>query len=93
MVAFIQNTDGRALRVLELPGFQRPAEGRKPRKGQPGNAEKHENEDVHHTPPLLSGPAIRRAFSVTTADEADMAIAAISGVTHPASAIGMTTTL
>lgn len=35
----------------------------------------------------------RKAFSETTSDEPDMARAAISGVSHPAAASGMATTL
>ena len=34
--------------------------------------------------------AMRRAFRVTTAEDADIAMAAIRGVTQPASAMGMT---
>lgn len=94
-VAFIKNACGCTLRILELARFQRPTEDGKPCKREADNAEKHEDEHIHGRPAHLErdGAAIRKAFRVTTAEDADMAIAAINGVTHPANATGMTTIL
>ena len=94
-VAFIKNACGCTLRILELARFQRPTEDGKPCKREADNAEKHEDEHIHDRPAYLErdGAAIRKAFRVTTAEDADMAIAAINGVTHPANATGMTTIL
>ncbi len=94
-IAFIKNAGSCALRILELARFQRPGEGGKPCKREADNAKEHEDEHIHGSQAYLErdGAAMRKAFRVTTAEDADMAIAAINGVTHPANATGMTNIL
>lgn len=77
-----KDAGGVALDVAILPRAERPQEG-----DEPGEAERQRDRDEpgergHVEPPL------RRALRVTAIDEPDMASAATSGETKPATAIG-----
>lgn len=88
----VENSRRRSLRVVELPRCQRPDKGYKPKRTKPKRRRNHVNQDRHSAFPVLA-PASLRAFNVTTAEEADMAMAATSGVAQPANAIGTAATL
>jgi hypothetical protein len=87
-----QNAMSRPIEIVVLTGFQGPEKGAKTHKTQKKSRWNEIEEDCH--PGLLRPPVRRRrALSVTAIDEADMAIAAISGVTYPATAKGIATML
>lgn len=83
---------GRAFQILILAGFERPKEGRKPHAAQ---EERRRNEPDKRRHSDNSSFAVRRrkAFTVTMMEEVDMAMAAMSGVTRPATARGTKSTL
>jgi hypothetical protein len=78
--------------IIELAGPEGPEKCR-----ETGAAERqgyrHEPSQSRHGIFSFSIPERRKAFSVTASEEADMAIAAISGVTMPAIAMGTNTAL
>lgn len=67
--------------VVILSGPQGPQESGQPKSAQKKRDRDQENQDVHDN-------LNRRALAVTTSDERDMARAANSGVTNPATANG-----
>ncbi len=85
---------GRPVEVLVLARAQRPEERREP---EAAERERDRDEDDQRAHPPTRSPAPRRArrsaLRVTTIDEADIAIAAMSGVTRPAAARGAATAL
>lgn len=80
----LQDPNRRALKILELPGPQRPEKG-----DQPARSEQQRNRNQDGEPVHDAAERRRKELQTTTIDEQDIAIAAISGVTSPASASGM----
>lgn len=76
-----------ALEVFELVVSEQPEEGHEPEQTQANRHRDEEGEDVHGRRPS------RSALRQTTSELADMVIAANSGVTRPAKAIGTVTKL
>lgn len=78
-----QDANGGAIRVIKLAIAHRPQEGNEACAAQD---QRHRNKDQKavHRAALVS----RRALATTRTDDVDMAIAATSGVTIPASASG-----
>lgn len=97
---------GCAVEILQLPIPHRPEKGEQTHQTH-GEPDRDEPESVAHAASAIgqegSGPARtgvavrrcdrRRALATTTMEEEDMAMAATSGVTYPATAIGTTSTL
>lgn len=90
LVAVLQNAMGRADRVVVLMVPDRPDAGEQGDEAQGDRSRTEKEKDVHGA---SLTPFIRRAFSVTTSEEADMAIAATSGLTSPRIATGAATRL
>ena len=84
-----QDAVGGPVQVVELAGLQSPEESDQP--DTPEN-EGDGNEHQKVGQPVLPRDS-RRALPITTSDDVDMAIAAIRGVTNPATAIGTVNTL
>lgn len=76
-------------RVIELSRTGRPDKSAEAEKSQSDRGW-DQKEKIVHDKRFIPG---RIAFSVTMIDDADMAMAAISGVTNPATAIGTAMTL
>lgn len=76
----------RAVEVIILPGAERPEKGKDAHETKRKRKRNEEEKRVHAAP--FAGRA-RRAFSVTMIELADMAAAAISGVTSPKTATGI----
>ena len=81
-----QDAISSAFRIIELAAPDRPDEGRQSDKAKPDGNRNKIDEAGHQHPPFWR--AGRMALSVTISDEADMAIAATSGVANPATATG-----
>lgn len=82
----------RALEIVILPAPQRPEKTGEPEKAEDKGGGHEENEDIHLLPFAL--PRFSRSeFSVTVIEELDIATAATSGVTKPATASGTATAL
>ena len=84
-----------ALQILKLPGIERPQEGCKPEQAEHQGCGDEPSERCHAWFSFIpmgwsASRFVRRrsAFPVTAIDEADMASAAMSGVTNPAIASG-----
>lgn len=80
----MKNTFSSAARVIELTRTQGPQKGTKTEHAHAKSNGNQKQKCCHDSFPLFT----RSAFTVTTIEEPDMAIAAMSGVTRPASAIG-----
>src|SRR5690606_3510671 len=83
-----QDPIGRAFRIVELAMAQRPEE-----RGKPGEAEAERNRYQEQQAAHLTALASRNDWATTTSDLADVAAAAISGVSRPATASGTANTL
>lgn len=73
----------RPVQVFELPGFQGPKECRKAEQAKKQGGRHQIDKDTHGLTHFS-----RKAFTVTSRDDDDMAMAASSGVTRPAMASG-----
>ena len=85
IVVVEQDAVAGAVEIVELAGLQRPQEG--------GQAEQAQHQGQRDQPdagrPSARAARFRRsALTMTRSDEVDMAIAATSGVTRPATASG-----
>lgn len=78
---------GRAFEILELPGFERPYETRKPQAAKKQSGRDQPEKRGHAVSSSLAVLS-RIAFSVTRIDDVDIAMAATRGVTNPAMARG-----
>ena len=76
-----------ALEVFELSAVERPKERREAKQAEKQRA-RNEPDQRRHRPSSRCILFSRTALAVTATEEADMAIAAKSGVTRPAMAIG-----
>src|SRR5260370_7889779 len=76
-----------AFEIVILPAFERPEKAQQPGEPEPERQRHKDDKDFHQDLPRAARRA-RRAFSITSSDEPDMATAAISGVTNPTIAIG-----
>jgi haloacetate dehalogenase len=76
-----------AIEVLELAILERPQERAQPEQTQKQRG-RYQIEETGHGARLRWCKASRMAFSVTTSEDADIAAAAINGVTRPATASG-----
>src|SRR5262245_25005730 len=78
---------GCAVEIVELAALQRPEKARKTQRAEPERQRHQINQHFHQR---TSKPArrARSAFSITSTDEPDIAIAAINGVARPAIATG-----
>jgi hypothetical protein len=87
IVVVVEDAQGGTVHVFELARLERPEEGDQPDQAE---AEGRWNEDAEDVHALASQRANRRrrALRVTRIEDDDMATAAISGVTRPATAIG-----
>ena len=85
-----KNTVCRTVEIFELTVAHGPEE-----QDQPGTAQKQRDRDEEdqHVQGAFLMRASRREFPTTTNELSDMAMAAIRGVTRPASASGTATTL
>src|SRR5690606_4849835 len=83
-----QDAIGGAFGIVELAIAQRPEKGRQPRQSQPQGNGYQEQQAVH-----LTARARRSELAMTTSELADIAAAAINGVSIPASARGTASTL
>lgn len=89
-----QDAMGGTVEIIELSRLQCPEEGDQPAQSQQQGYRDQIDQDIHDTFPNLTLPRLnRRAFSVTTRDDDDIAMAATSGVTEPATANGTVTRL
>lgn len=87
-----QDALGRAFEVVILAAAQRPEKSGEPEKPEDKGGGHEEDEDIHRLPFAL--PRFSRSeFSVTVIEELDIATAATSGVTKPATASGTATAL
>lgn len=73
------------IEIIELTALERPHEGCQPDKAQKQGSGNEVDQNAHVRPPARRA---RSALSVTMIEDPDMASAAISGVTKPATAIG-----
>lgn len=85
IVIVVQDALGRAVEILELSRAQGPEEGRETDEAQQQRRRDEQQQAAHEA---LRSSARRSALQTTTSDELDMATAAISGVTRPATASG-----
>lgn len=83
-----EDAQGRALEIIELAGAKRPEEAAQAAKPQQQRHRDQEGQPVHR-----AAPRSRSALPTTISDEADIASAAIKGVTTPAIASGTASTL
>lgn len=95
-----QDAEGGTVRIVELATAQRPYKRQKAGQAEQQRQRDEKNQDVHvassdvtrvgeaAAPSARAGRKSRIALSVTNTDEPDIASAAISGVTRPATAIG-----
>ncbi len=85
---------GRAVQIIVLPRPERPEKGGKTQKTEKKSRWDEKSQSLHHAVSFIEEGrpcpprARRKAFSVTTIEDPDMAAAAISGVTSPAMASG-----
>ena len=79
-----QYSERRAVQVLELVGAQGPEEGR-----EAGAAEQQGDRNQDHQAVHDAAERSRSELATTMIEEQDMAMAAIIGVTKPASASGI----
>lgn len=87
-----QDAFRRALEVVILAAPQRPEKPGEPEKTEDKGGGDEKDEDIHLLPFVL--PRFSRSeFSVTVIEELDIATAATSGVTKPATASGTATAL
>lgn len=84
LVIIIEDAMCRAVQVFVLVRIDRPQEAHKSKQSEPECNGNEVDDDVHASALLF----MRKAFNVTISDEADIAIAAIKGVTFPVTAIG-----
>ena len=70
--------------IVELPTLQRPEKSRQPQQAEAQRRGDQPQQHLHQTRARFS----RRALAITSSDDVDMATAAISGVTRPATASG-----
>lgn len=81
----MQNTLGLAIQIIELPGLDGPQ-----KRGEAQASEDqcggNENKEIGHD---KSDLANRSAFTVTSKDDVDMAMAATSGPANPSTATGI----
>jgi len=82
-IIIVQDPVGSAVQIVILIRVYRPQKRPEAEQAKPQGNRDQINNNVHSAPPFK-----RSAFNVTTSDEADMAMAAISGVTLPVTAIG-----
>lgn len=82
---------GGAIEIVILAVLERPEKGRKAERAQ-RDRERHQIEQDFHQAVSLCRRA-RKALSITSSDEVDIAAAAISGVTRPATASGTASAL
>jgi len=75
------------VKILVLASSHRPEEGEKAHETEKDGDRNEESEDLHQRGPFGRRPR-RMALKVTSMELADMAIAAIQGVTRPAIATG-----
>src|SRR5690606_35590785 len=83
-----QDAIGRAFRIVELAMAQRPEKRGEPREAEAERNRYQEQQAVH-----LTALASRSELATTTSELADIAAAAISGVSRPATASGTANTL
>lgn len=83
-----QDPKGGTVEVVELATRGCPEEGRKPGQTEQQRHGYEDGDDAHR-----ADLTRRRAFATTRIDEPDIASAAISGVTRPATASGTASTL
>jgi hypothetical protein len=83
----MQDAPRRALEILELSAAERPQERRESKQTQKQRA-RDEPGQSGHCPILSRIEESLTALAVTAIDDADMAIAASSGVTRPITANG-----
>ncbi len=98
-----ENPVRRTFEIVELPGSNRPPERRGDQQREHDGQRNQQQEDFHAVQPVCDAagaaearPAVRTrtretrsALPTTTSDDADMPIAATSGVTKPAAAAGI----
>jgi len=84
-IIIVQDAFGGTVEVVELPAAQGPQERRQPDQAEQQGRGDQEQQATHGLRPSRDR---RRALPTTTSDELDMATAAISGVTSPATASG-----
>lgn len=82
---------GGAIEIVILAAPERPQKGRKAERAKP-DRKRHQIEQDFHQAGFLCRRA-RKALSITSSDELDIAAAAISGVTRPAMASGTASAL
>lgn len=99
-VVFIveENSFCRPVEVIELAALERPEKRRQAKQAEKQRGRDEQRQNVHQRSfPSLFMPTWpsrkRSALSVTRMEEDDIAKAAISGVTNPATAIGTATAL
>jgi len=80
----IEDALGGAVEIVELAGAHRPKEGAKPGQAEEQRRRYEDEEAVHG---VRARPS-RIALAITISDDVDMAMAARSGVTKPATASG-----
>ena len=83
-----QYPHSRAFAIVELPIPQRPEEG-----GEAEQAKEKGNRDQQAKTDHFAAPFKRSALAMTISEDVDMATAATSGVTLPATASGTASTL
>lgn len=82
---------GGAIEIIILAVLERPQKGRKAERAK-RDRKRHQIEQDFHQAVSLCRRA-RKALSITSSDEVDIAAAAISGVTRPAIASGTASAL
>src|SRR5262249_52989175 len=89
-VVVLEDAFGVATGVFVLAVLHGPEEGGEGGEGQQQGEGRQEQDDGHRRPPAA---AIRRALSITTSEEPDMAMAAMKGLIRPRIAAGAATRL
>src|SRR5260221_11372761 len=87
-VVVVEDALGGAIEVVELARAQRPEEGQQADQAEAERQRDEKEKDAHRR-----DPPKRSALPITSSEEPDMAMAAISGLTGPALASGMTGTV
>lgn len=88
---FFENAKCGPIQIIILPRLERPEERYQPEKSKKQSAGYQECKSGHTIDLFEFAPLpslSRRAFPITTTDDEDMAIAAISGLTKPSTAVG-----
>jgi hypothetical protein len=88
----LQGPPAGPLEIVELAGPQGPQEACQPEATE-AEGDRHEPRECSHFSVPFFRCASRKALAVTASEDADMAIAAIRGVTRPATASGTNTRL